>query len=133
MVTGMAFAGTGLLASASGRGASGVGVWLGIDGDHARRRAGRRGSRLCLQFGDTARRAEQCERDGLGPELVELVGGCLIADAALQGCYQFVQRVGDAWLRCACPAYTRVRAPSARAKWQKSQKLLQTGEVLPMI
>ena len=94
MVAGMALAGAGLLATASGRGVSGVGVRFGVDGNHARRRAGRRGSRLRLQFGDAPRRAEQCERDGLRPELVEPASGGLIADAALQGRHQFVERAG---------------------------------------
>lgn len=49
---------------------------------------------LGLQFGDATSRAEQGERDGLGSQLVEPAGGGLVADAALQGRHEVVERVG---------------------------------------
>jgi hypothetical protein len=97
----MADAGTGLFTAFAGRGPFAGGVGLGVDRPHAGGGAGRDGPGLRLELGeaavlfiDAACGAEQCERDGLGSELVEPLGGVFIADAALQGRQQFVERVG---------------------------------------
>jgi len=132
MVAGMAIAGAGAFAaSATGR----RGVGLAVHRNPAGRRAGRNAAeRLRLQFGDAPCRGEQRQGDGVGAERVVPARRDPAPRPNRRRRSARPPPTGPTRPNvspcCAWRGYTRVRAPGARAKSQKSQKILQTGEVL---